>query len=265
MSQVESARAAYNHYAAIYDECNAQNDYEMWLGEVLLPELERHGLQKGSALDLGCGTGRAFDPLLRRGWQVVGCDISEGMLSKAARKFGSEVALLNVDVRNLPTIPASPGARTNEAFDLVLLLNDVLNYLTQDGDLVRVFAGIKRSLRRDSGLAIFDANTLALFQGSFTSNAAAEMRSRGLEWRGLTPEAKPGIVHEARLSARGVEPHIHRQRHWMDGQVREALEASDLRCLAALGQREDRGKILLSPTVDEERDQKRIYIAGHAT
>jgi len=46
--------------APVYDEWNSQNDYEMWLGEVLLPELEKLGLQKGWALDVGVRGGRAF-------------------------------------------------------------------------------------------------------------------------------------------------------------------------------------------------------------
>ncbi|HYG96722.1 MAG TPA: methyltransferase domain-containing protein, partial [Solirubrobacterales bacterium] len=91
MPQEESARIAYDRYAPIYDEWNAQNDYEMWLGETLLPEMEKHGLRKGWALDVGCGTGRAFDTLLSRGWQVVGSDVSGGMLAEAERNFGSRV------------------------------------------------------------------------------------------------------------------------------------------------------------------------------
>ncbi|HEX8050012.1 MAG TPA: hypothetical protein VF504_00975, partial [Solirubrobacterales bacterium] len=46
------AQTAYDRYAPVYDESNAQNDYEMWLGEVLLPELEKHGLRNGWALDV---------------------------------------------------------------------------------------------------------------------------------------------------------------------------------------------------------------------
>lgn len=263
MPETESARAAYDRYAPIYDECNAQNDYEMWLGEALLPELEKHGLRKGWALDVGCGTGRAFDPLLARGWHLVGCDVSAEMLANARRKFGSRVRLINVDGRSLPPISPSRGLPTREAFDLILLLNDVVNYMTEDGDLEQVFAGVKLNLRPGHGLVAFDANTLALFRDVFTSGGAA-MDDRGWDWRGLTDEAKPGAVYEARLAGRGVDPHLHRERHWTTDQVRGALEASGLRCLAVLGQREEGGRILLSDPADEERDQKTIYIAAHA-
>lgn len=47
MTKVEGARDAYDRWAAVYDAWNAENNYEMWLGEVLLPELERRGLRKG--------------------------------------------------------------------------------------------------------------------------------------------------------------------------------------------------------------------------
>jgi SAM-dependent methyltransferase len=60
------ARSTYDAFAPIYNEFNHLNDYEMWLGEVLLPELEKHGLKRGRALDVGCGTGRAFGLPLRR-------------------------------------------------------------------------------------------------------------------------------------------------------------------------------------------------------
>lgn len=103
---MKSAAKAYDRIAPIYDEFNAANDYELWVGNVLLPELEKHGLWGDSVLDIGCGTGRAFEPLLARGWHVWGSDISTGMLAQAQRKFGPRVHLFQSDARSL-SIPAS--------------------------------------------------------------------------------------------------------------------------------------------------------------
>jgi SAM-dependent methyltransferase len=264
MSDGDSAKVAYDRYAPIYDEWNAENDYEMWLGEVLLPELEKYGLEcPGWALDVGCGTAPALEPLLARGWKVVGCDVSSRMLAEAERKVGSRVRLLNLDARSLPSIGAEPDGPEGEAFQLILLLNDVVNYLVEDGDLEKVFAGVRRNLS-PRGLAMFDANTLLLFQADFASDVYEEMGGKDWVWRGLTEEVRPGAIYEAHLSAQGVESHVHRQRHWLPGQVTEALEASGLRALAVLGQREEEGKVLLSDSLDEQRDAKVIYVAARA-
>lgn len=64
----DSALAMYEAFAAAYDDFNHLNDYEMWLGRTLLPALRMHGVKEGGrALDVGCGTGRAFPPLLEAG------------------------------------------------------------------------------------------------------------------------------------------------------------------------------------------------------
>lgn len=262
MADVESAQAAYDRFAPVYDESNAQNDYELWLGETLLPELERHGLRKGWALDVGCGTGRAFDPLLKRGWSVVGSDVSAGMLAEAERKFGPRVPLHNVDARELPAIFPSSDTAGGGAFDLILLINDVLNCLTEDGDLERVFAGVATNLNRTHGLAVFDASTFPVFQAVYAAEAPERMNSRGIQWRGLTEKATPGGVHEARLSGPNVESHVHRQRHWPAREIRAALEANGLRSLATLGQTEREGEILLSDPPDEDTEFKVIYVVG---
>lgn len=113
---VDPALLAYEAFAPIYNDFTHANDYESWLGRTLLPELRKHGLREGGrALDVGCGTGRAFRPLLDRGWQVHGCDLSPAMLEVAAREGGEEVTLQVADMRELP--------RLGE-FDLVLSLND---------------------------------------------------------------------------------------------------------------------------------------------
>lgn len=264
MADRESAQEAYDRFAPVYDEFTSANNYEMWLGEVLLPELEKHGLQKGWALDIGCGTGRAFDPLLDRGWQVVGCDASSGMLAQAEEKFGERVQLIHIDARELEPIAPTPGHANGENFDLVLLMNEVVNYLTEDGDLERAFAGIRRNLSKE-GLVVFDANTLLWFRDSFASGKSEEMSTRGWDWHGLSETVERGGTYEMHLSGQGVKPYFHRERHWAPEQVEEALEAAGLRPVAALGQREENWQVLLESQVDEERDSKTIHIAARAS
>jgi len=255
------AREAYDNFAAVYDQFNSANNYEMWLGDVLLPELERHGLRTGRALDVGCGTGRAFEPLLSRGWEVIGCDVSTGMLAEAKRKFGSRVRLLEADGVDLPQIDHSKTA-PGRGFDLILLLNEVVNYMTEDGDLERAFAGVRRNLHPSHGLVVFDTATASWMRDVFASGRSEEMSARGWEWHGLSQQAVAGSTYEAQLSGRSIVPHVHRERHWTPAQVREAVEAAGLRHLALLGQREADGRVLLAKQVDEERDAKIIHLVA---
>src|SRR4029077_17806697 len=67
MTEIDPAKQAYETFAGVYDEFNSANDYEMWFA-ALLPPLEKLGLGRGALLDVGCGTGRAIAPMLRRGW-----------------------------------------------------------------------------------------------------------------------------------------------------------------------------------------------------
>src|ERR1700761_6653990 len=95
METTDHAQIAYDAFAPIYDDFNAQNDYEIWFG-VLLPRLEEFGLRTGKVLAVGWGAGRAFAPMLRRGWQVTGCDISAGMVAKAREKHAADGVTVEV-------------------------------------------------------------------------------------------------------------------------------------------------------------------------
>jgi SAM-dependent methyltransferase len=259
------ARVAYDRFAPVYDEWNSQNDYEMWLGEVLLPELGKHGLRKGWALDVGCGTGRAFPPLLARGWRVIGCDVSSGMIAEARRKFGSQVELLNEDARSLPSLARLSNTAPGGGFDLILLLNDIVNYAIEIDELNDLLIGLRQNLRSDRGLVCFDANTLRLFREDYAAGVLDQRGAQRWAWRGMTDEIRSGGVFEARLSGGGIEAHRHRERHWPPEQLESALAKAGLRALAGLGQREEAGRVLLSDRPDEERDRKIVYIAGHAS
>lgn len=259
----DHAVVAYDRMAPIYDEFNAGNDYEVWLGEVLLPEMEKHGLRQGGrVLDVGCGTGRAVPPLLDRGWDITGIDSSDEMLEQAWAKYKGCVALLGGDARSLPVL--------TPPHDLILALNDVVNYLTEDGDLELFFGGVKKNLA-PHGLVCFDANTLGLFESSFTpeqnggvDSGNSPLNDRGWTWSGLTSVAGPSGIFEAELAGEGLEaPSVHRERHWTQEEVEAAMEACGLRCLSVLGQRETETTVVLDPEPDEQRHYKLIYIGGH--
>src|SRR3954453_21067187 len=95
------AERTYEAMAPVYDDFTAHHDYEGWLTDLLIA-LERRGLQGRRLLDVGCGTGKSFMPMLPRGWEVIGCDISPAMLELAREKAGGGVRLPVPDMLELP-------------------------------------------------------------------------------------------------------------------------------------------------------------------
>jgi len=103
MDQPEhSALAAYEATAACYDDFTAHHDYELTLSN-FLPAIESRGLPPSRRLlDVGCGTGNSFLPMLERGWSVTACDLSPAMIQVAREKLGERSVELAVDERALP-------------------------------------------------------------------------------------------------------------------------------------------------------------------
>ena len=116
--------SAYNALAAAYDGLTTDIDYATILG-FLEELLHRAGKQPSSVLDLACGTGTMSVLLAKRGYRVLGADISEEMLTEAAAK----VAELP---ENPPFFIHQPMQRLRlpEPVDAVFCLLDSLNYLT---------------------------------------------------------------------------------------------------------------------------------------
>jgi SAM-dependent methyltransferase len=252
----DPAQVAYDAFAPIYNEFNHQNDYEMWLGEVLLPELEKHGLKRGRALDVACGTGRAFAPLLRRGWEVRACDISPAMLERARDEGGGRVRLDVVDMRELPAYGE---------FDLVLSLNDAVNYLLGDRDLERALAQMRANLA-GGGLVLFDVNSKGTYDSGAWSRSSntVEYEGRSWTWHGVGELEGEPAVFETRIEGDDIEPIVHRERYRSETEVREAMAAAGLDCLAVLGMQEIAERVVLSDPPDESRDYKVVYIGAKA-
>lgn len=247
-----SALDAYEAFAPAYDAFTSRNDYELWLSAAL-PVLERFGLpKKGRLLDVGCGTGSSFLPMLKRGWSVTGCDISPAMVELARRKVDPETRLITCDMCALPRLGA---------FDLVWSVDDAVNYLLGEGDLPLALRRMGENLA-PTGLLVFDTNTLSTYRTAFASREVSERGGRTLVWSGQTAaDARPGSICEATIDGPGIKAHVHRQRHYPERKVRDAIESAGLECLDVFGY-DDQMNMIRPP--DEERASKIAYVAARA-
>ena len=250
MTEIDPAKQAYETFAGVYDEFNSANDYEMWFG-ALLPPLEALGLRRGSLLDVGCGTGRAIAPMLRRGWTITACDISPAMVEQAREKYPEGVTFDVCDMRELPIYGS---------FELVWALNDPVNYLLGDDDLGAALTAMAANLA-DDGLLVFDCNTRRLFDELFGGSDNEKNDDGRWTWEG---HGGDGTLFEAEISGERIEPHLHRERHRSVGEVQAAMRGVGLTPLAAMGQSESEAGLALVEDWDEDRDHKIIHVARPA-
>jgi SAM-dependent methyltransferase len=242
---------AYEELAPYYDILTASYDHERWLGALEQVAL-RFGLTGRRLLDAGCGTGKSFVPMLRRGYDVTACDLSPAMVARARGRHPDPARVFVADARSLPAIGP---------FDLVTFIDDAVNYLLGEEDLESAFAGFARVLSVH-GVLVFDANTLATYRSSFASEWVVESSGARIRWRGLASATFAegelcSAVVEA-VSGRG-RPAIgeHVQRHHPRAVVERCCARAGLTCVAALGQLPG---VRLSPEVDEELHTKVVYV-----
>ena len=96
---------AYNEFAYFYDEFNGEADYDALYGYIT-DELKAHGITDGILADLGCGTGDLTLMLTQAGYDVIGIDRSEEMLSvlrEKADELGLTLQVENMSFDNLLT------------------------------------------------------------------------------------------------------------------------------------------------------------------
>jgi SAM-dependent methyltransferase len=257
-SQGDWALRAYQAMAPVYDDFTVGHDYEGWLTD-LLKILEDHGLMGRRLLDVACGTGKSFLPMLPRGWQVVGCDLSPAMLALAREKVGDSVELSVADMRELPKLGE---------FDLVWALDDAVNYLLSSEELEQTLRGMRKNLA-DSGLLLFDVNELLVYRTFYAETSVVEQDGRRLIWRGLgSADTAAGSVCESRLEVERIDggeggddqtpASVHRQRHFPEAEVRGALDRAGLECLDVYAH--DLDGIPRQP-LDTSVHTKAIYIA----
>jgi SAM-dependent methyltransferase len=255
VAATDHARVAYDAFAPFYDDFTAHHDYADWCATI--ERLARAaGLRGTRLLDVACGTGKSFLPFLERGWSVTACDISPRMLERAAAKAAGRATLAVQDVRRLPVLGA---------FDLVLCLDDAMNYLLGQGEVHDAVAGLAANLAA-GGVLVFDANTLRAYRSFFATTTVVRSPGRFLAWEGRAdPAFGPGEIADAELTAFeqvgagwARTDSAHRQQHHPEELIRAALATAGLHAVQVHGMQLD-GSV--RPGMDELRNTKALYIA----
>lgn len=257
IANADPAAVGYDCIAPFYDKFTAAYAYEPWI-DAIVTRARALGLAGSRALDLACGTGKSTLPLVSRGYTVRGCDISAGMIRQARRNLPALADAFSVaDMRDLPDLGT---------FDLVLCLDDAINYLLGEAELESTFAGVARSLSPD-GIFAFDVNSLLTYRTAFAETEVREDADLLFAWRGEASSAlRPGEGASARVEIFARQPgglwerHTmrHIQRHHPRQAVCSALERAGLECCAIYGQH--RGAFL-EDRADENSHIKLVYLA----
>ncbi|MBE6828300.1 MAG: class I SAM-dependent methyltransferase [Ruminococcaceae bacterium] len=142
---------SYSYFANVYDLLTENAEYSLradWFCSLLAA----NGVNGGLLLDLACGTGNMSFEMADRGFEVIGVDLSEDMLSVAQQKQfekGSDILFLHQDMRNLD-LYGTVGS--------CICSLDSLNHLTEKEDLKKAFMSVSAFLD-DGGIFVFDMNT----------------------------------------------------------------------------------------------------------
>lgn len=185
---------AYTSFAKVYDTFMDETPYEEW-GVRIREMIEKYGVSKpciskgikdvsdsGEAseddvlasernlvVDLGCGTGAMTELLYSYGYDMIGVDNAEEMLSIAMEKKtkqGSFILYLLQDMRELE-LYSTVGT--------VVSVCDSLNYLLEEEELIETFKRVDNYLY-PGGVFIFDFNTVYKYETVIGDITIAENR-----------------------------------------------------------------------------------------
>lgn len=158
--------SAYSGFAYAYDFLMKDVDYDKWAKDIddIYKELN---IKPKSVLELGCGTGNITTKLYKKGYNMIGSDLSEDMLMIAQEKAYESNLMINFILQDMRSI------NYRKKVDSVISICDGLNYITTDEDLVKVFKSVHNVLETD-GIFLFDISTYFKLKNILGSNTFAE-------------------------------------------------------------------------------------------
>lgn len=141
--------AMYQDFAQLYDALTEDVNYSS-IAEYIERIFKKHSVKPPKLLlELACGTGTITNLLSKKGYDMIGLDLSEEMLNVAREKCDDSVLLLNQDMTEFELYGT---------VDAILCLLDSVNYITDKDKLQRMF-DLAHNYLEYGGLLIFDINS----------------------------------------------------------------------------------------------------------
>jgi len=218
---------SYTSFAQLYDMFMDNVPYEEW-GTFLHQLLQEYCIDDGLILELGCGTGNMTEILACKGYDMIGLDCSDEMLTEAADKKNSSglpILYLQQDMREF---------ELNGMVRAIVSVCDAVNYITEPEDLSDVFALVFRYLE-DGGVFIFDFNTEYKYREILGEQTIAENRDEGsFIWENYYDEASRINEYELTLFIRTDQDYyrrhqeIHYQRAYTLNEIKSLMGSTGL-------------------------------------
>lgn len=228
---------AYNKIAEVYDRLIYEDiDYVAW-SKFILDKYGDINSEKDDYLDLGCGTGNLainIAPFFHNTWCV---DLSDEMLILAENKFRSKkkkAKFVRQDMKEL---------NLNRKFNLITCSLDCINYLTEDGDLLKFFKCIRNHLK-DQGLLVFDINSQYKLENVLGNNIYTYNEEDVVYiWENTLEENilemnLTFFIKEGKFYERFDE--MHQERIYSEDEIEEAIKEADLSVVSKLDNYTDR-------------------------
>ena len=149
---------AYSKFAEVYDSLMDDVPYEK-IADIIDSKIKKHNIKNKIIFDLACGTGTLTKELLKKGYELIGADISYDLLEKAQEK-NPDVLFLNQSMDDFE-LYGTVG--------VIVCCLDSVNYLLDDESLHKMFKLCNNYLEPD-GLLIFDINTEYKFKNILADN-----------------------------------------------------------------------------------------------
>lgn len=155
---------SYGRFADVYDFLTDDVEYELRTDYIEKLIRKHFGSSPELVCDLGCGTGTVCSILNSKGYDCIGIDSSDSMLSIAVSKnTDGRILFLNQDICDFELYGT---------VDVFLCMLDTINYITDTDALERLFALVANYLN-PGGIFIFDINTKHKFANILGNNTFA--------------------------------------------------------------------------------------------
>lgn len=238
----------YTAFAAVYDRLMQGADYDGWAA-YYAALLERCGVKiGGSVCECACGTGSLTAPLQGLGYAMTGVDLSQDMLSVAARKARDRGLLIPFVKQDMCSLTLHKRQHA------ILCTCDGVNYLTSPDRLRKFFKAAYDGLR-PGGALIFDLSSPYKLENTLGNQTLGSLEEEiAYIWQNAWHPRTHTVDLRLSIFVRGADgryerlEETQRQRAYSREELTEALTGAGFTSLRFYGDR-----TLRAPTAKEAR------------